>query len=63
MHSKKLNGIVLKQLQIAGRQGGLSGIEIIEGVVLADEEWTAANVSKSVTLLGHITSAHLLNRA
>ena len=47
MHSEKLNGIVLKELQAAGRQGGLAGIEIIDGVVLADEEWTAANVSSS----------------
>lgn len=44
VHSKKLNGIVLKDLQIIGRQGGLSGIEIIDGVVLAEEEWNAVNV-------------------
>lgn len=44
VHSKKLNGIILKDLQVTGRQGGLSGIEIIDGVVLADEEWNAANV-------------------
>lgn len=47
MHSDKLNGIILKELQAAGRQGGLAGIEIIDGVVLADEEWTAANVRTS----------------
>lgn len=45
VHSKKLNRIVLKDLQNAGRGGGLSGIEIIDGVVMADEEWTSANVS------------------
>ena len=45
VHSEKLNGIVLKELQTAGRQGGLAGVEIIEGVALADDEWTAANVS------------------
>lgn len=45
VHSEKLNRIILKELQNAGRQGGLTGIEIIDGVVLADEEWTAANVS------------------
>ncbi len=43
-HDKKLNGIVLKELQKAGREGGLSGIEIIDGVVLSGEEWTAQNV-------------------
>jgi len=47
VHDEKLNGIVLKELQDAGRKGGLTGIEIIEGVVLADEEWTAHNVSLS----------------
>ena len=36
---------VLKELQSAGRAGGLSGIEIIEGVVVSDEEWTPQNVS------------------
>ncbi len=45
VHSKKLNRIVLKELQATGKQGGLSGIEIIEGVVLADDEWNAANVN------------------
>jgi long-chain acyl-CoA synthetase len=45
VHNEKLNDIVLKQLQDVGRKGGLSGIEIIEGVALADEEWTPANVS------------------
>jgi len=44
VHDKKLNGIVLKELQKAGRDGGLSGIEIIDGVVLSEDEWTAQNV-------------------
>jgi long-chain acyl-CoA synthetase len=44
VHDKKLNGIVLKELQKAGKEGGLSGIEIIEGVVLSEDEWTAQNV-------------------
>lgn len=44
-HNDKLNGIVLKELQDAGKKGGLNGIEIIEGVVLVDEEWTPQNVS------------------
>ena len=45
VHDKKIQGAVLKELQSAGRTAGLAGIEIIDGVVLADEEWTAANVS------------------
>lgn len=45
VHNKKLQGAVLKELQAAGRSGGLAGIEIIEGVVMSDEEWTPQNVS------------------
>jgi long-chain acyl-CoA synthetase len=45
VHNKKVQDAVLKELQQAGRAGGLSGIEIIDGVVLADEEWTPQNVS------------------
>jgi long-chain acyl-CoA synthetase len=41
---KKINSAVLKQLQQAGQKGGLAAFEIIEGVVLADEEWTPQNV-------------------
>ncbi len=50
VHDKKLNGIVLKQMQAAGKDGGLAGIEIIDGIVMADEEWTSANVSKQAVL-------------
>lgn len=53
-HNKKLNDVVLKNLQAAGKKGGLNGIEIIDGVVLADEEWTPQN--------GLVTSAQKLNR-
>ena len=42
---KKLNDLVLKELQAQGKKGGLAGIEIIEGVVMTDEEWTPQNVS------------------
>lgn len=48
VHNKKLNSLVLKELQATGREGGLNGIEIIDGVVMADEEWNAANVRKPV---------------
>jgi hypothetical protein len=40
----------LKQLQDAGRKGGLAGFETIEGVVMADEEWTPQNVSHAHTI-------------
>lgn len=45
VHSKELNSIVLKEMQAAGRGGGLIGIEIIDAVVMSDEEWNSANVS------------------
>ena len=47
VHDKKINSAVLKQLQQAGQKGGLAAFEMIEGVVLADEEWTPQNVSTS----------------
>lgn len=45
VHDNKLNGIVLKEMQASGKGGGLVGIEIVNGVVMADEEWTPQNVS------------------
>ena len=51
VHNKKVQDAVLKEMQQAGRAGGLSGIEIIDGVVLADEEWTPHNVSSCTTSL------------
>ena len=44
-HNDKVNAAVLKEMQAAGKKAGLTGIEIIEGVVLSDEEWTPQNVS------------------
>lgn len=55
VHDKKINSAVLKQLQAAGQKGGLAGFEMIEGVVLADEEWTPQNVSRE-----HMNHAMLL---
>ncbi|RMJ24439.1 long-chain-fatty-acid--CoA ligase [Aspergillus sp. HF37] len=54
VHNEKLKSIVLAQLQSAGRAGGLRGIEILNGVVLADEEWTPQN--------GFTTAAQKLQR-
>ena len=44
VHNEKLQSLVLKELHVVGRKGGLSGIELVEGVVLDDEEWTPHNV-------------------
>lgn len=51
VHDKRLNKLVLSALQDTGRSGGLVGIEIIEGVVLAEDEWTPSNVSLVCPLL------------
>ena len=48
-HDEKVNGAVLREMQSAGKKGGLTGIEMIEGVVLSDEEWTPQNVSGTHT--------------
>lgn len=45
IHNEKLTGLVLKEMQSQGRSGGLAGMELIDGVVLAGEEWTPQNVS------------------
>ena len=43
--SKKMQSVVLKELQTKGRAGGLVSLEIIDHVILAEEEWTPQNVS------------------
>lgn len=44
VHDKTVNDVTLREIQKAGRNVGLQGIELIEGLVLADEEWTPQNV-------------------
>lgn len=51
IHEPKINSTILKQLQDAGRKGGLASFEIIDGVVLADEEWNPQNVSTKIPVL------------
>lgn len=51
-HNRKLNEVVLQDIQSTGRQGGLTGIEIIDGLVMSDEEWNPANAS--VLPCGHL---------
>lgn len=51
VQNEALKSVVLKELQSAGKAGGLKGIEIISGVVLSDEEWTPQNVR--LTFLSH----------
>lgn len=44
VHNKKLQEIVTREVQTVGRKCGLAGIEIVEGVVMDEEEWTPQNV-------------------
>jgi long-chain acyl-CoA synthetase len=45
VNSDKMHSVVLKELQSAGKSSGLAAMELVEGVVLAEEEWTPHNVS------------------
>lgn len=51
VHDKKLNSIILRDMQNVGKSAGLRGFEIIEGVVLSDEEWTPQNVSHTSSVI------------
>lgn len=44
VHNRKLESAVHQELLVAGKRGGLGGIELIAGVVLVPEEWTPQNV-------------------
>jgi len=54
VHNDRVRVAVLRDLIAVGRRGGLAGIELVEGVVLTEEEWTPQN--------NLVTSAHKLNR-
>ncbi|KAH8751233.1 putative long-chain-fatty-acid-CoA ligase [Hyaloscypha finlandica] len=41
--SKKMQNVLLKELQSKGRAGGLASMEIIDHVIIAEEEWTPQN--------------------
>lgn len=54
VENEKVNDLVLKDLQKAGRAGNLAGIEIVDGVVLDKDEWTPQN--------GFVTAAQKIQR-
>ncbi|OJD18174.1 hypothetical protein AJ78_01786 [Emergomyces pasteurianus Ep9510] len=54
VHDKKLRSVVLQNMQTVGRKAGLTGLEIIDGVVLVEEPWTPQN--------GLTTATEKLNR-
>ena len=43
VHDPEVRQLVLEELQSVGRKAGLAPFEIIEGVVLAEEEWSSLN--------------------
>lgn len=45
VHDAKVQAQVLREMQAVGKAAGLASVEIIQGVVLADDEWTPQNVS------------------
>ncbi|CAB4252654.1 similar to Saccharomyces cerevisiae YOR317W FAA1 Long chain fatty acyl-CoA synthetase, activates imported fatty acids with a preference for C12:0-C16:0 chain lengths [Maudiozyma barnettii] len=54
VHNPKLANAVLADMLKTGRSQGLNGIELLQGVVLFDDEWTPEN--------GFVTSAQKLKR-
>ncbi|OAX83494.1 hypothetical protein ACJ72_02146 [Emergomyces africanus] len=54
VRNKKLRSLVLQDMQTVGRKAGLTGLEIIDGVVLVEEPWTPQN--------GLTTATEKLNR-
>jgi len=45
VRSPKVRTLVLRELQATGRKAGLASVEIIDGIVLTDCDWTSQNVS------------------
>jgi long-chain acyl-CoA synthetase len=54
VHDPEVRELVLNELQNVGRKAGLAPFEVIEGLVLADEEWSSQN--------GLLTPAQKLSR-
>lgn len=52
--SDKVRAAVLAEIQAAGKQNGLQGIELIQDVVLSEEEWTPQS--------GLVTNSQKLSR-
>lgn len=44
-HNKKIVAEIHKQMLAVGKKANLAGIELIQGLILSEEEWTTQNVS------------------
>ncbi|KAI0408385.1 acetyl-CoA synthetase-like protein [Xylaria palmicola] len=53
-HNQKMRDAVQKDLLITGKKAGLSGLELVSGAVVVDDEWTPAN--------GLVTATQKVNR-
>ena len=58
--NNKVKNLVLKEMQSVGKKGGLAPFEIINGVVLADEEWTPQNVSCNSCFIAPVSIVKML---
>lgn len=54
VHDKKVKNAIHKSLLQTGKEGGLKGVELLQGVAVSDKEWTPQN--------GFVTSAQKLQR-
>ena len=45
IQDEQVKSAALRELQAVAKRGWLSGIEIIDAVVLVEDEWTSENVS------------------
>lgn len=59
-HKPKIQAAVLRQIQGVGKTAKLAGIEMIDAVILADEEWTPQNVSFGLNELDNFIGSELL---
>lgn len=46
--NRKIRDIALQNMQDVGRKNGLSNIEIIDGLVLVEDQWTPQSVSQYI---------------
>lgn len=57
VRDSKVRGAVFKDLVAQGKAAGLTGLEMISGVVLTDEEWTPESVSSCPSSLPAFSSS------
>ena len=60
VHEESIQREVLLQMQAIGRRSGLTGIEVVVGIVLADEEWTPQNVRVCFNFVAELTVQNLV---